>query len=482
MRVSELVTIDEINKWEQGDIITIKAGTGAGKSYFIKNNLHAIAERDGKRILMLIHRTNCTKQFLMEIEAANKTDVIDIRTYQSIEAAKRNRVIYNLDLYDFIICDEWHYWMGDANFNRQSDLSLNAILNQTKAIRIFMSATGDTMKYYLTDKKHLGLSTVDYELPIDFNFIKHLEFFYKDETFETYIEQAIKHKRKAIFFVQSAAKAYALHEKYKEHSLFNCGKGSNFHQFVDKEKINKMLLEEKFNELILFTTTVMDAGVNIVDDELNHIVIDVNDTGSLIQCIGRKRLKNKNDYIVLHVKAIGGRQLGGIETRLLSKIKMPLHLFKNGDKSMVGEYFRTNENSEMIYDILNEDGNIEKKLNELMFFKVVADVTEIDRIKSLGKYGYCLYLSKLFKLPYSIYEEEEKKDSLMDYIDSVVGKRLFKENQKELIERIDLRVDGKQQKSYTKLNEGLEMIKLPFIIIPKKSGSMRYWLVEKMEI
>lgn len=70
----------------------------------------------------------------------------------------------------------------------------------------------------------------------------------------------------------------------------------------------------------------------------------------------------------------------------------------------------------------------------------------------------------------------------MDYIDSVVGKRLFKENQKELIERIDLRVDGKQQKSYTKLNEGLEMIKLPFIIIPKKSGSMRYWLVEKMEI
>ena len=57
-RVSELITMDVIRIWSPGDVITIKAGTGAGKSYFIKNILYAFAKKNHKKILMLIHRTN----------------------------------------------------------------------------------------------------------------------------------------------------------------------------------------------------------------------------------------------------------------------------------------------------------------------------------------------------------------------------------------------------------------------------------------
>lgn len=75
-RVSELISPSEIKTWEKGSVITIKAGTGAGKSYFIKNILYAFAKANKKRILFLIHRSNCVNQFQREIEKANKTDVI----------------------------------------------------------------------------------------------------------------------------------------------------------------------------------------------------------------------------------------------------------------------------------------------------------------------------------------------------------------------------------------------------------------------
>ena len=44
MKVGELIKKEGIN-WNKGDIITIKAGMGKGKSYFIKNMLYALQSR-----------------------------------------------------------------------------------------------------------------------------------------------------------------------------------------------------------------------------------------------------------------------------------------------------------------------------------------------------------------------------------------------------------------------------------------------------
>jgi hypothetical protein len=66
---------------------------------------------------------------------------------------------------------------------------------------------------------------------------------------------------------------------------------------------------------------------------------------------------------------------------------------------------------------------------------------------------------------YRIVEEDNMKNELEEYLETLVGKKLFKDDQKELIEKIDLKVNRKQQKSCSKLNEGLKMINLNFIII-----------------
>ncbi|WP_297633548.1 DEAD/DEAH box helicase family protein [uncultured Clostridium sp.] len=139
LRISEIITIEDIKNWNKGEIVTITAGTGAGKSYFIKNILHAFAYLKNTKILMLVHRTNCKDQFLNEIKKDKKTDSIDIATYQSLEQKKG---FYYLQQYDYIVCDEFHYFMQDAAFSTTTDISLDRILGQTDKVRIFMSATG----------------------------------------------------------------------------------------------------------------------------------------------------------------------------------------------------------------------------------------------------------------------------------------------------------------------------------------------------
>ncbi|KQL54059.1 DNA helicase [Heyndrickxia shackletonii] len=473
MRVSELVTIEQIKSWKSGDIITIKAGTGAGKSYFIKNNLYARAKKNKRKILFLIHRTNCVNQFQLEIEHDKKTDNIHIMTYQKLEAIYKNGGSFDFTPYKYIVCDEFHYFMSDASFNKTTDISLNRILEQNKKIRIFMSATGDYMTKYI--RKYKKLNTKDYELPIDFSFIKELTFFNKDESLEKFIEEAIKKNHKGIFFIQSAKKAYNLYEKYKEHCLFNCSKSNaDYYKYVDEEKINQMLLKEQFEEKILITTTCLDAGVNIIDPDLKHIVCDVNDTGTLIQCIGRKRLENKDDHIYLYIKTINNQTLGGFQTQLSKKLEMARFLRKHTVQEYIEKYPRDYDKWSIVYDdvVEGESDKGTKKVNDLMYFKCLTDGSEIDIMLSQGDFGYCKVIARKFGFydeydgyQYRVIEEEYENNQLETYLDNVVGKvMLNKSDRKELIEKVNVKQDGKLLKSLDSLNSALRERNIDFFI------------------
>lgn len=488
-RVSDAINTNDIKKWNIGDIITITAGTGAGKSYFIKDALYKFAKENNKKILMLIHRTNCVSQFTKEITANNKTDTIEIMTYQALESLKINgKKEFDFSKYQYIVCDEFHYFMGDAPFNISTDISLDIILKQSNVIKIFMSATGQHMARFINGVKKT--KTINYEIPIKYNFIKDLYFYNNDDTLFTFIENAIKENHKCIFFIQSAKKAYNLYKKYKQHALFNCSKDNKTHyQYVDQDKIDNMLINEKFEELILITTTCLDAGVNIIDDAVKHIVVDVEDIGSLIQCIGRKRITNKNDKIILYIKTINNKQLGGKETQLNKKLEMAEYFKSHTVKEYIEKYYKQYDKSSMVYDDTTEDENRGiKRLNELMYYKCKLDIHEINMMKKLGNFGYCKYLARKFNFyneatdyyEYKVVEEQKHEETLNDYLDSIVGKKLYKDDQNELINKIDLRVNRRQQRSYSKLNDGLKMIDLPYIIIPKRNNSDRYWVVEKI--
>lgn len=489
-RVSDLITSEEINKWNEGDIITIEAGTGVGKSYFIKNILYDFAKEEDKKILMLIHRSNCVEQFTNEIVRDEKIGNITIMTYQALEYRYRKKhEIFDFSEYKYIVCDEFHYFIGDAGFNKTTDISLNMILNTKIPIKIFMSATGEEVKKYINNVKKL--STIDYKIPITYDFINELMFFYKDETMEQFIKKIIETKQKAIIFIQSAKKAYDFYKEYEDYCLFNCSKSNrDYYRYVDVDKINDMLKNEKFEEQILISTTCLDAGVNIIDKEVNHIVIDVKDIGSLIQCMGRKRIQNKNDKINVYIKAITNNQLGGMETQLKNKLNQAEYLKEHSVKEYIQVYGRDNDYSNIVYDYIVDDNDKgTKKINELMYFKCKNSISKIQTMKTFGDFGYCKYLAFMFGFlnkegwwEYKMIEEEYEKENLEKYLDSIVGEKLFKDEQQELINKIDVRVNGRQQKSYKKLNNGLEMLKMPYVILPKRSSEKRYWIIEKIDI
>jgi hypothetical protein len=287
-----------------------------------------------------------------------------------------------------------------------------------------MSATGDYVHKYLNN--HIKLNTIDYVLEPNYSHIKQLTFYNKDTTLDVFIQSAIQSKEKSIFFIESAKKAYEFYSKYKEYCLFNCSKSNkDYYKFVDENKINQMLKNEKFNELVLITTTCLDAGVNINDTQLKHIVCDVKEIGTIIQCAGRKRLNKDDNELYLYVKSITNQQLGGRETQIRKRIEMAKYLKDHTPAEYVNKYKRELDYSHIVYDEVNEDGTITKKVNLMMYFKSIVDIAEISIMKTYGKYGFCKALSRKLGFyseeegyEYRLIEEQLENNNLVSYLDN----------------------------------------------------------------
>ena len=397
----------------------------------------------------------------------------------------------DLNQYTFIVCDEFHYFYNDSQFNTKTDLSLKTILEHTNCIRIFMSATGFEMIKFLNDIKHI--KTIDYNLPKNYKFIKSLAFYKKPETLDYLVKNVLKEKSKAIFFIDSAEKAYNLYKKYNKYCLFNCSKSNvnNYHKYVDEDKIKTLLKDESLDNLpesIIITTTCMDSGINIHDKNIRYIICDnIRDINEVIQCIGRKRQIGEDDKIWLAISDISNKQLGGIYVQQKKRIEKAEYLLQHNTQGYVSKYYKDQDKSLIVYDEISEKNHWDectKKVNMLMYYKTLDDLDTINIIKYKAG-SYKQFILDLFDYK-DLYVELDKESvnknmELEAYLDSIKGQKLDKEQQKELIDKIDLRVDGKRQKSYTKLNTGLEMIHLPFVIIPKRDNSHRYWTVEKIE-
>ena len=474
-RVSEIITQDEIEKWSLGDIVTIDANTGAGKSYFIKNVLYEYAKSKGQRILMLVHRKNCKYQFLDELETNNKTDIIDLRTYQSIENKELRKSNCDLSQYQYIVSDEFHYFMSDSSFNTITDISLNKILEASNSTRIFMSATGDVVKRYI--KGHKKLEVREYEISKDYSIIENLSFFNNDSSIEVLLKEMLETTTdKAIVFINSVEKCYQLYKKFEQYSVFNCSTSNEMYKHVDSEKIENILKNEKFEERILFTTVCMDAGVNIKDEELKHIICDVKDIGIMQQCVGRKRAIGDEDRMDVYIKNINNNSLGGFITKYKKKVEMAEYLRDNTIKEFLEKYHRELDYSKIIYDVpVEEENNCTKKVNELMYFKYKTDIVLFQSmIKKYGKNGYQKYIGELFKQEkFGILESGREEDELVNYLENSVGNiMLGQKDRKELIQNINVKFDGHLLKGMQTINHALEERNIPYRIVELSISKM----------
>lgn len=489
--VTDIINVENIKKWESGDTIVISAGTGTGKSHFIKNRLAAFASSKNKKILFLIHRSRTVGQFRAEIEREGKSHIVDVRTYQSLEAKLRKNEKIDFSEYAYIVSDEFHYFLSDSAFNKFTDMSLRAILDTNTAVKIFMSATGDDTLKYIENIEKANIKE-KYSISSNYDYINSINFYNNVDTLKELMYKWIENGEKALIFIQSDSKAYDLYREFEEYSVFNCSKNNkDYYRYVDEEKIEEILSNEKFENQFLITTTAMDAGVNIIDLELHNIVVDIKNTGSLIQAVGRKRIQNSNDTVNLYVKNIIDKELNLMKGDLGNRIKMAKFLKDNGDKKFIEEYYRRNDNSGIIY----LDSDFTLRINKLMYNNTLISMLENSCMKNKAKNGYAKFILEKFGKENDevvVLEGKKRESSIEEYLEKLFEDKvvmLTKDDRTELVEKIDARANGRRLSKIGSLNSALDELNIPYricefmtnrVIDGKKKKFKAAWKIDKI--
>lgn len=470
---------NEYKDWSVGEYYLIEAGTGKGKSHFVKNTLYEYAKVNGKKILLLSNRINLKNQ--NDAELVGKEDIITTMNYQKLE----NNTDVEITQYDYIVCDECHYFATDSQFNYLTDVSFDKIVaTGNHSVKIFMSATPTIIKYHM---RRLQIKPKVYPLEPDYSYINQLYFYKNDELIEdVIIKQRMTDDEKMIYFSTQDKLLYDLHKRH-ENSLFNCAKDNNnsFYESVQKDKIQDMLANEKFEEQILFTTTCMDNGVNIKDRAIKHIVIDVNDIDSIVQCLGRKRVCSMDDTVTVYIKNRSVKSMTKTIEHKESKMKYAEMLRLLGQTEFVSQFGRESyKYGAMIYEQVHS-GQIVKCINKLMYIKCEVDIMVYNGIKDMKcKNQYATFMSNKFGVGYTILDDEVDALSLQEYLSLIVDKRLGKDEQGALIDRIDYRFDRRQIRSNSKLSAELIKNGINYVIVSdrvKVKGKLEtVWIVKNL--
>lgn len=482
--ISDVINIEDIDKWNKDEIVFIEAPTGRGKSHFIKNTL-AEHNRD-KKILLLVSRILIKNQSDKEL-LRQDIDNVTITTYQNIA----NKILLRKEIEftdcDYIICDESHFFCEDSEYIYEGDLVFDWIMSKS-SIKIFMTATGHYIKSYL--KYELGLKIKLYKIKNTYEFIEKL-YFYEDDDVIKKLLLELPPNEKAIYFT-SANKAHELSEML-DSCVFYCSKNNSLSRYVDTDSIKYIEENECFQEHVLCTTKAMDCGVNIKDTQVKHIIVDMVDLSTIIQCIGRKRIV-EDEKIIVYIKNKKGNSIARRLENLQYKIRYANILKEQGIVKLVEENAHKNTYGNLIYDVINPSTlQIDKKINELMYYTYNEN---IKLYQSMMKDCENSFKEKLFERM-GINMDSNKLEEVVDSytlkyaLDKLVGIKMFKEEQQKFKEFLT-----KELFNTAKTNHGFIGLKtingyfeendIPYFIESKKENSRKdknykknYWIISK---
>lgn len=386
---------DEIGRkyeeWKNGDCIFISAPTGSGKTYFVLNVLRPFLIQKNGKVLYLVNRRILKDQIEKEIKRIQiKTgDIINpikVETYQSIEKkicnseyrADENGTYKGFaenktyDSFDYVVCDECHYFLTDSNYNANTGLSFRFIQEKfEEKIRIFISATIRNVKEYIErdNWKRYDLRTpfyqfcADHEMKIDNSF----EYDWKNGCYR-YLDE-----RGNFIYPENISDGYDGYHRYygdkleRDYGYLDVSVVENVDEIIDlvrdKENEGKWLIfvdsiqlgenlrdklkidndkgvvfvdanyknnAEGLNEMtqivdkdmqsanVLIATSVLDNGINLKDTKLKNMVIMADTETEFIQMLGRKRADGERIklYIYKYDKNTFVRRRGQVERRL----------------------------------------------------------------------------------------------------------------------------------------------------------------------
>ena len=320
----------------------IQAPTGFGKTYFILHEVLPKVVQSGGKMLLVSNRVAVSYQQKLQVMkivdpseigcltpegVLKKTDFgpVKIMTLQALDlflSTAQGRE-YAKEVSVFVV-DEVHYFVADVSFNPSAARLLKVIPKFfIEATRIYMTATLEDALRPVAEAEAsaerpmvertgarfsplmLGQSPVVnvYQFTSDRYSQLSVRYYKKDD--DLYREIKESGEDKWLIFVPSKEQGAILQETLGDDAVFISADSKG------NDAWNQLLDEERLPCRVLITTSVLDCGVNIHDENLKHVVIPFEDRTMFMQALGRVRFKRSPQF-TLYVKAISQKRLNGL--------------------------------------------------------------------------------------------------------------------------------------------------------------------------
>lgn len=445
--VSDIVG-DDYKKWKN-EFVIFDCATGSGKSYFALHVLGNYASKRGKRILYLCNRKKLRKKIYNETKKLDLLKTIAIKSYQSLQKGLMNGALYSG--FDYIVADECHYFTTDAKFNESTDVSYNFLMKQKDAVILWVSATAKGFFKYLSDKGKVKKKYI-YRMDKDYSYVKKL-YIYQKKELTTIIDDILENEldSKIVVFCNSADRMAEMNAKYGDAAHYFCSSTSTDQKLKkicgyqkETKKIPECIFDFPdgritFDKRILFTTIVLDNGVDLKDKKIKHIFTEIFDIDSMIQSLGRKRSLDADDTCTFYIREFTKNGIQGLLNKNEAQLK-PARLYKESYEEFFAEYgngkkrWKINKN-DIFYSFFQKNKISNRvKINECRYRKYDQDNNIMIQMKELGYVPvvYSFLGEELAAKGENIVVDVKQIDLFLEYLKSIEGKWLFQSDRDEV--------------------------------------------------
>ena len=426
--------------WRIG-VVLINAGTGTGKTTFIVKTLNEWAEITGTKILYLCNRRALKSQVIEQAEAEQKAKTLDddapddsageehldIWTYQALEKMKLyypEKLNHFLRQYRYIVADEAHYFMFDAQFNHDTVVSYDALKALwDQKIVIYMSATAD---YMFRQLKNMDAVKAEqrYNVDKDTGYVDRLQMYWNDHQLECWLN-SIPDGEKALVFMETTDGVKKWRNKYGDAAVGYCSVHNKNVKKADalndlEACLNNGILQKKYT----FTTKVLDNGVDIKDEALKHIFVETWEIDEAMQMFGRKRPLTEDDTCTFYIKGIPADRAGQLYKQVIADLEPGEALFaKAKHRPEKWEAFR-------------KKSDAERRLYDFASVRIVKDTAKIEynRMAMAGLRYKKNILSDIQADGYSKTLKKRMKWGLQDKVKPYMPPKLWRQETWTIIE------------------------------------------------
>ncbi len=324
---------EKYKSWEVNDMVFLFSGTGSGKTKLSLEKVALYNIKQGRNVLYLVPRKilmGQIKKDMMKILSHNPASApmynkkFTIWTYQYLE----NCLLRNIPIEDFdvIICDEFHYFVVDSVFNRNTEISFNYIVHSFSSLRLFLSATPTGITDYVKeygilpscfdfnfddfdedDKKGKleagscrgNKNVYKYKLEKNYDYLN-VKYLSNDKEILDIVNNSYG---KTIIFISNKDNGLKIKKDLEDNSI-NCIFITAENKENDsKDDVDEIIDTNTFSKKVLITTSVLDVGVNILDTDIENMIISANEPVEFLQMLGRFRVIQEGQQVSLYIYA-----------------------------------------------------------------------------------------------------------------------------------------------------------------------------------